>query len=168
MSASSRPVLAPRWARLAARLMDTADLPTPPLPEATMMTFFTPGRRSSWSSWPDLLPRVLAPISTSTSSTPATRPTAASQSCWILDLSGQAGVVNSTVRDTRPPSTWISLIMPRLTRSWSSSGSMTSLRACLISSMVGILLAAPLMHLYWRFLGEAVFLNKLSPSHTPR
>ncbi len=72
MSASSSPVTAPRAARLAARLIATADLPTPPLPEATRITFFTPGSRSSSLLPPDLLPRVRAPISTSTSSTPDT------------------------------------------------------------------------------------------------
>ena len=45
MSASSTPTLAPLTASAAARLVVTVDLPTPPLPAATAMMFFTPGNR---------------------------------------------------------------------------------------------------------------------------
>jgi hypothetical protein len=43
MSASSTPTLAPSAARASARLTAVVDLPTPPLPEATAMMFFTFG-----------------------------------------------------------------------------------------------------------------------------
>ena len=43
MSASSRPTVAPAWASATARLTLTVLLPTPPLPDATAMTFFTSG-----------------------------------------------------------------------------------------------------------------------------
>ncbi len=46
--------------------------------------------------------------------------------------------MSSTWTLTLPPSTSIPLIIPRLTRSRLSSGSFTLLRACLISSTVGI------------------------------
>ena len=42
MSASSRPTLAPACASATARLTLTVHLPTPPLPDATAMMFFTP------------------------------------------------------------------------------------------------------------------------------
>src|SRR6478735_8773006 len=43
-SASSRPTLAPWRASASARFTATVDLPTPPLPAATAMTFFGPLR----------------------------------------------------------------------------------------------------------------------------
>src|SRR3954453_17486176 len=47
MSASSRPTDAPARARATARFTDTVLLPTPPLPDATAMTFFRPARSCS-------------------------------------------------------------------------------------------------------------------------
>ncbi len=43
MSASKRPTLAPVFARDIARLTETVVFPTPPIPLATAMIFFTPG-----------------------------------------------------------------------------------------------------------------------------
>src|SRR5882757_1365500 len=43
MSASRMPVFNPIAANPSARLHEVVDLPTPPLPEATAMTCFTPG-----------------------------------------------------------------------------------------------------------------------------
>src|SRR4030081_1028294 len=43
MSASRMPVFSPIAAKPSARLHEVVDLPTPPLPEATAMTCFTPG-----------------------------------------------------------------------------------------------------------------------------
>src|SRR5216684_5355566 len=43
MSASRMPVFSPIAAKPSARLQEVVDLPTPPLPEATAMTCFTPG-----------------------------------------------------------------------------------------------------------------------------
>ena len=45
MSASSKPTVAPSAASAKAKLTDVVDLPTPPLPEATAMMFFTFGSR---------------------------------------------------------------------------------------------------------------------------
>src|SRR5918993_4789467 len=47
MSASSRPTERPSICRPSARLQAVVDLPTPPLPEATAMTWRTPG--SAWA-----------------------------------------------------------------------------------------------------------------------
>src|SRR6266536_5097171 len=44
MSASVRPTRRPCMCRATARLAATVDLPTPPLPLATAITCFTPGR----------------------------------------------------------------------------------------------------------------------------
>ena len=43
MSASSTPTFAPSAASASARFTAVVDLPTPPLPLATAMMFFTPG-----------------------------------------------------------------------------------------------------------------------------
>ena len=48
MSASSMPTRAPSAAKARARLTAVVLLPTPPLPEATAITFLTPGS----SAWP--------------------------------------------------------------------------------------------------------------------
>ena len=47
--------MAPAWASATARLAATVDLPTPPLPEATAIVFFTPG-----IGWASLRPPPLA------------------------------------------------------------------------------------------------------------
>src|SRR5207247_9581216 len=44
-SASSMPTRAPQFCRARARFTATVLLPTPPLPDVTAITFFTPGRR---------------------------------------------------------------------------------------------------------------------------
>src|SRR5947199_129433 len=43
MSASRMPALSPSAAKPSARLQEVVDFPTPPLPEATAITCFTPG-----------------------------------------------------------------------------------------------------------------------------
>src|ERR1700692_930766 len=43
MSASRMPAFSPIAAKPSARLQEVVDLPTPPLPEATAMTYLTPG-----------------------------------------------------------------------------------------------------------------------------
>src|SRR5215471_8351769 len=97
------PTLAPRRDSAAARLVLTVDLPTPPLPAATAMMFFTPGRRG-FDGWLGRL-TTLASSLTSTSVTPARRPTASRMDRVISTFDGQAGVVSSIVTATRPPST---------------------------------------------------------------
>ena len=88
MSASSRPTAAPSRASATARFTATVLLPTPPLPDATASTFFTPG--SSCSGVRGAARRTVAPQVSSTVSTPI-----GSSAAWtrvsISSLSGQAG-----------------------------------------------------------------------------
>src|SRR2546430_2477036 len=124
MSASSRPTEAPLRRSAAARFTATVDLPTPPLPEATAIVCFTPGRISEGFGRVKA-GRTFAVIRTSTAVTPASSPTASS--AWDLNLSrtGQAGVVSSNVKLTLPWGlTSSSLIMPRATTSRPRSGSL--------------------------------------------
>ena len=81
-----------------ARLAETLLLPTPPLPDATAMMFLTPG--TGFSGCCGEARRTVAPQVRSTSVAPRPR-MAASMSRSISSLSGQAGVVRSTVRATR-------------------------------------------------------------------
>src|SRR5215510_2493660 len=97
------PTLAPRRASAAARLVLTVDFPTPPLPAATAMMFFTPGSRG-FDGWLGR-PHTVAPKVTSTPVTPASLPTAALIAPSIVALDGQAGVVSSIPIAARPPST---------------------------------------------------------------
>ena len=69
MSASRRPTRAPSRARLTARFTATVDLPTPPLPDATAIVFFTPGMRSA--AGPPKLRFTLLAQSTRTRSAPS-------------------------------------------------------------------------------------------------
>ena len=108
MSASSRPTEAPAWASATARLTLTVLLPTPPLPEATAMTFLTPG--SSCSAWRGWARRTIAPQVISTASTPIPERTLRALPS-ISSLSGQAGVVSSIVNATEAPSMAMSLTM---------------------------------------------------------
>ena len=94
-------------------------LPTPHLPEATAMMFFTPG---SICGLVGVARRTVAPQVTSINSAPIGL-SAASIRAWISSLSGQAGVVNSTMKATRVPSMTRSLTMFRETRLPPSSGS---------------------------------------------
>ncbi len=107
--------------------------PTPPLPDATAMTFFTPG--SNCSAVRGVARRTLAPQVSSTNSTPI-----GSSAAWTRDsissLSGQAGVVSSIVKATALPSTLRSRTMFRVTRSPPSSGSWTVPRAVMTAASV--------------------------------
>jgi transposase len=58
-------------------------------------------------------------------------------SASIRPVSGQAGVVRTTLSDTAPPSQRMSLTMCRLTMSRWSSGSITVLSACSMAATVG-------------------------------
>src|SRR2546427_11156868 len=123
MSASSSPTLAPVTRSAQARLTATVDLPTPPFPEATAVTCLTPG--SSWSGrFPLKAERTLAVIFKSTAVTPGRSATSFCAIVWNRSRTGQAGVVSSKVKLTRPsPAMTRSLIMPRLTTSRPRSGS---------------------------------------------
>src|SRR5216683_3651467 len=123
MSASRSPTLAPLAPMAQARFMATVDLPTPPFPDATAITCLTPG--STWFGCRPLkADRTLAVIFRSTAVTPGRSPTSLLAIVWKRSRTGQAGVVSSNVKLTRP-STPItrSLIMPRLTTSRPRSGS---------------------------------------------
>src|ERR1700687_4048041 len=123
MSASSSRTLAPLRPSAQARLIATVDLPTPPLPEATAIACLTPGM--TWLGFGRLkAERTLDVIVTSTTLTPGRSATSFCASVWKRSLTGQAGVVRSNMKLTRPslPMT-SSLIMPRLTTSRPRSGS---------------------------------------------
>src|SRR6266849_9190974 len=123
MSASSSPTLAPLRLSAQARLMATVDLPTPPFPEATAIACRTPGM--TWFGCGRLkADRTLAVIFRSTAVTPGKSATSLVAMVWKRSRTGQAGVVSSKVKLTRPsPPMTRSLIMPRLTTSRPRSGS---------------------------------------------
>src|SRR5438876_5202112 len=137
MSASRSPTRAPESCREAARLTAIVDLPTPPLPEPTAITCLTPGIAASRprQSTPA---RTLAVIFRSTAVTPGIPATRSRASDWNRSRTGQAGVVSSNVKPTRPPSVIVtSLIMPRLTTSRPRSGSLIADRTVRTSSLLG-------------------------------
>src|SRR5213593_727494 len=137
MSASRSPTLAPESWREAARLTAMVDLPPPPFPEPTAITCFTPG--TILSREPRLnAARTLEVIFRSTAVTPGRLPTSSWAWVWKRSRTGQAGVVSSNVKLTRPWSlTSRSLIMPRLTTSRPRSGSLIADRTLRISSLLG-------------------------------
>ncbi len=117
--------------------MLTVDLPTPPLPAATAMMFFTPGSRG-FEGWFGR-PHTLAVSLTSTPLTPATAVTASVTVRVMTSRDGQAGVVSSIVTPTRSPAIVISLTIPAETKSVPSAGSFAWPRAArTFSSRVGM------------------------------
>src|SRR6266566_9655231 len=137
MSASSNPTRAPESCSEAARLTAIVDLPTPPLPEPTAITCFTPGIAASCPR-PLKAARTLAVIFRSTAVTPGIPATRSRASDWNRSRTGQAGVVSSNVKPTRPPSVIVtSLIMPRLTTSRPRSGSLIADSTVRTSSLLG-------------------------------
>src|SRR6266513_2951456 len=137
MSASRSPTLAPESWREAARLTAMVDLPTPPFPEPTAITCFTPG--TVLSREPPLnAARTLEVIFRSTAVTPGRLPTSSLAWVWKRSRTGQAGVVSSNVKVTRPASLIArSLIMPRLTTSRPRSGSLIADSTVRTSSLLG-------------------------------
>ena len=133
ISASRSPTRAPSRARLTARLTAMVVFPTPPLPDATAIVFLTPGIRSA-AGPPNERLTLLAQSTRTVVAPKAARPSTISDS--ILALSGQAGVVSSTVRSTTLPVISIDLTIPRLTRSRPISGSLTCPRTAMIFSSV--------------------------------
>src|SRR5580704_6925786 len=148
MSASSSPTLAPAEARLTARLTATVVFPTPPLPLATAMMFFTPLITSPWSA--RRVAGMCALVFIFTSWTPGTARTAVLTFASISARRGQAGVVRLSVNETSPPSTLRSSIMPNETTSLRSSGSFTDRKASRTCSLVTkeILFCRTSLHLY--------------------
>src|SRR6266852_2039667 len=137
MSASSRPTLAPLMPRAQARFIATVDFPTPPLPDATAIACLTPGR--TWFGCRPLkAERTLAVIFRSTAVTPGRSLTSLRAIVWNRSRTGQAGVVSSNVKLTRPsPAMTRSLIIPRLTTSRPRSGSWIAERTLRTCSELG-------------------------------
>src|SRR6266480_3931556 len=122
MSASRSPTLAPASWSEAARLTAMVDLPTPPFPEPTAITCFTPG--TVLSREPPLnAARTLEVILRSTAVTPGRLPT--SSWAWVWKLSRPLSLIAR------------SLIMPKLTTSRPRSGSLIADRAASTSSLLG-------------------------------
>src|SRR5256886_3578863 len=137
MSASRSPTWAPESCSEAARLTAIVDLPTPPLPEPTAITCLTPGIAASCPR-PLKAARTLAVIFRSTAVPPGIPATRSGASDWNRSRTGQAGVVSSNVKLTRPPSVIaMSLIMPRLTTSRPRSGSLIADSTVRTSSLLG-------------------------------
>ncbi len=134
-SASISPTTAPIPARATARLAATVLLPTPPfpLPTARMFLIVSPSivcRRAWAGTW--------AVSRRSTVRTPGKACSAARMSASIRSVRGQAGVVRTTVRATRSPSTVTSRTIPKDTISRPSSGSFTRRNTCRTCSDVTI------------------------------
>ncbi len=113
---------------LIARFTATVDLPTPPLPLATAIMFFTPGKRSFISFL-----RVVILESKSISiflSLPQSSSIASMQSCIILSFRGQASVVKTTVNFICLGLISILSIILRVTKSFLKSGSSTLESVC--------------------------------------
>ena len=148
MSASSTPTVKPLAARAAARLTVTEDLPTPPLPEATVMTRAVGGMAVS-GACSRTFQRALAmaaAFSSAVSSvqsrrtevTPGSEPIRARMSRWICARRGQPAVVRAMVTTTSPSGPTVApLAMPSSTMSLPSSGSMTPRSSPMISSTAG-------------------------------
>src|SRR2546422_2568580 len=123
-SASMMPTRAPVLASARARLADTVDFPTPPLPLATGITFLTDGMSRSLTGPGD--PRTRAVIVTSTPPTPGRAATASRACCRICSRTGHAGVVSSMVNPTVPSETRTFFTNPSDTMSRPRSGSVTT------------------------------------------
>jgi len=126
MSASRSPTLAPALLRAIAKFTATVDLPTPPFPLATAITFFT---REDPKVLPPMEEVTSEETSTFTASTPGRALTLAVASSTSLSLMGQAGVVRTSFTSTLPSRTTMSFTNPRLTISLPRSGSLTTERA---------------------------------------
>ena len=122
------------------------DLPTPPLPEATQITFLTWASapsgslpRPSFCCRPDFSSSLSTSKPTSTPCTPSSSETFWTTACWKWLRIGQPAVVSETITSTLP-SSWISIerTMPRSTMFRRSSGSMTALSFSVTCSFVGM------------------------------
>ena len=148
MSASITPTVNPSAAIAQARFTVTDDLPTPPLPEATMTTLVV-GDSEVWSGRSAMRRRarsiavafsswVSSDQSIRTFTTPGSPPTRARTSFWICARSGHPLVVSATCTWATPSSSIRApLAMPSSTMSRPSSGSMTPRSSPITSSEVG-------------------------------
>ena len=125
----------------------TDDLPTPPLPEAMVITRVVGATDVCSTRWL-MLKRarsmavvfssaVISVQSSSTLSTPGSEPTRARMSRWICARNGHPAVVRATVTMTVEPSIAASLTMPSSTMSEPSSGSITPRSAPITSLEFG-------------------------------
>ncbi len=164
MSASRRPTVAPARASATARFTAIVLLPTPPLPDATAMTFLTPGTSCSGRAGAER--RTIDDQVMSTESAPIER-TADWAFASISSLRGQAGVVSWMVKATLLPSMTTSLTMSRVMMSRPSSGSWTvrstSRMAPSVSSIIG---RGP--RLGWFFVGWALVIVPPPPEDRGR
>src|SRR5687768_18121591 len=103
MSPSIMATRAPLWLSAMARFTATVDLPTPPLPAPTAMTFFTPSTGALLISG-EIAALTLAVIWTCTEVTPGIRATTSCARPRIVSFVEDIGVASSIVKATRPPS----------------------------------------------------------------
>ena len=131
-SASRMPTRAPRSFRPAARFAATVVFPTPPFPEATATTFFTPGKMSSSKPWssPTLARRS------------GSRPASSTMSRMSLPISisvGEYGALNARLTLASSSPTETSFTSPIETMSSPLSGSSTSLSRSSSSDAVSVM-----------------------------
>ena len=138
-----RPTEAPVLASDTARFTATVLLPTPPLPEATTMTFFTPGI-SSCGSGCFTSREVRFTVTSALRSTYSWM--AATQSSLIFFFIGHAGVVSTRSKETFCPSTLMFSIIPSSVRLRPKSGSSTWLNAISICVVVIIFFFSNFQH----------------------
>jgi len=148
MSASRMPTAYPRRASVMASSADTEDLPTPPLPLTTAITWRTwlycsaaPSVGSLWCSlarsWAVISPRVMSAVWM-----PSSASTACRAAVTIWSRSGQARVVSASVNATLPSARRRSRTMPSSTMLRRSSGSTTAASARSTSCSDGIAVSA--------------------------
>ncbi len=145
MSASRTPTSRPSAASAAARLTESDDLPTPPLPEATASTRVFGESRMPFVSAPPRSFSVRAARSSgditskcsATCDTPGNVPTCSATWSSKLDRKGQPTTVSAIVTETSEPSIAISRTMSSSVTGRRSSGSITRPSAARICSWVG-------------------------------
>ncbi|MNH36901.1 hypothetical protein D3C79_977430 [compost metagenome] len=110
------PTLAPSRARASARLAAVVDLPTPPLPEATAMTFLTLAMAGTWAC--ALCAATTQSIVTWAELTPSRFSIAVCSTCAQPFLNKPAAYPSCSCTATCPP--WMSMArtQPALTGSW--------------------------------------------------
>ena len=131
ISASIKPTFAPSSAKATAKLTEVVDFPTPPLPEAIAIMFFTFGRTGAASL--TVVTWEVMKMSHSTS-LPKSFSSSSRQLFLITSFKGQAGVVKTTLKLTLFPSIFIFWIIPKVTKSFFKSGSCTLERVLRIAS----------------------------------
>ena len=134
MSASINPTFAPPAARASARFALTVLLPTPPLPLTTAIIFFTPFKIDFGSV--RLLVVLLVKFTVTSASLFTSIFIAFTEAFFIRSFIGQAGVVNTIVKETLLSFITISFTIFSVTKSLPKSGSCTLPSAFKISFCV--------------------------------